>query len=117
MLYSLTVFLTLAIGGPPVESICLQVAPVPPNNMWLRSPNQTRAVVLIHGFYLHLKDKNVSKAALRPWQHADAPLVKELGKTADVFVFAYGQNGSVDAVVEDSNLANDMAQLRKLGYR
>ena len=99
MLSSLTLFCTLTFGGPVVESTCQQVAPVPIDAKWTRSADQTQAIVLIHGFYFHFKDKNVTKAVPRPWQHTDSPLVKELGKSADVFVFAYGQNASVEGIV------------------
>ena len=110
-------FCSLLLGGTPaVESICLQVGPVPANGKWTRSANQTKAVVLVHGFYYHFKDKSVPKAELRPWQKADSPLVKELAKTSDVYVFGYGQNGSVDAVANQSKLGDNIAQLKQLGY-
>src|SRR5262249_28317265 len=113
-----TLLCTLTLGGGhPIESICEKVAPGPPNGMWARSNNQTTAVVVIHGFYLHLKDKSVSKAALRPWQQPDSPLIKELGKSADVYVFAYGQNATIDGVVAGSKLGEDIAHLRRLGYK
>jgi hypothetical protein len=117
MLSHLTLLCTLTLAGAPaVESTCLQVAP---HNgaKWARSDKQTQAVVLIHGFYLHLKDKTVPKAAFRPWQNADGPVVKELSKSADVFIFAYGQNAPVDGIVKQSQLSDNIAQLRKLGYQ
>ena len=118
MFCSQTLFCTLALAGAPkVESLCEQVAPVPADAKWTRSADKTQAVVLIHGFYFHFRDKSVPKASLRPWQNADSTLVKELAKSADVFVFAYGQNGSVDAIVKDSKLAANISELRKLGYK
>jgi pimeloyl-ACP methyl ester carboxylesterase len=118
MTFSLTLFCTLTLAGSPaVESTCHQVAPLSTGAKWTRSADQTQAIVLIHGFYLHFKDKSVPKAALRPWQHADSALVKELGKSADVFVFAYGQNAPVDIIVKNSQLRDNIAQLRKLGYK
>jgi hypothetical protein len=118
MLYSLTLLCTLTIGGgPAVESFCHQIVPHATGAKWTRSADQTRAIVLIHGFYIHITNKSVPKAALRPWQHADSALVKELGKSADVFVFAYGQNAPVDVIVKDSQLRDNIAQLRKLGYK
>lgn len=103
-------------GGPTVDSICLQAAPVPIDGKWARTDKQTKAVVLIHGFYYHFTDKNVAKPSLRPWQNADSPLVKELAKNADVFVFAYGQNAALDTIVSQSKLRENIAQLHKLGY-
>jgi hypothetical protein len=105
--------LTLA-GAPRVESICLQVAPT--KETWTRSAEQTRAVVLIHGYYVHILDKNVAKAQLRAWQKSDSALVKELSKNADVFVFGYGQNAPLDTIVKESKLGANIAELRKLGY-
>jgi pimeloyl-ACP methyl ester carboxylesterase len=120
MLSSLTLVCALLVGGPAVESICQSATAqpiVPLDGKWTRKPDQTQAVVLIHGFHIHLTDKNVPKPALRPWQHYDSPLVKELAKTSDVFVFAYGQNGSIDTIVKESKLRDNIALLRKLGYK
>jgi hypothetical protein len=117
MLQALTLLCTLTVSGDAgVQSICQQAAPVPANGKWTRSPNRTRAVLLIHGFHYHLTNKSVPKAELRPWQKSDSPLVKELAKNADVFVFAYGQNVALDVVVKESKLQGSVAQLPKLGY-
>lgn len=117
MLPSLTMYCTLLLGGAPaVESVCHQVVPAAVKEQWTRSPNESHAVVLIHGFHYHLTNKNVPKAEFRPWQRADAHLVKELAKHADVFVFAYGQNVPLDTIVKESKLAGSVARLRKLGY-
>lgn len=112
--FALTLALTLT-GSPAVESVCLQVAPI--NVKWARSPNQPRAVLLIHGFHYHLRDSSVPKAEFRPWQKADSALVKELSKNADVYVFAYGQNVTIDTIVKESKLTASIAELRKLGYK
>lgn len=118
MFSALTLLCVLSFNDAPVvESICQQVAPVNVGNQWRRSADQSRAVVLLHGFHLHFRDKNVPKAELRPWQRADSALVNELGKHADVFVFAYGQNVALDVIVKESNLAPSVAELRKLGYK
>ena len=117
MLASLSLLCTLVFSGDAgVESICQQAAPVSANGKWTRSPNQTRAVLLIQGFHYHLTNKSVPKAELRPWQKSDSPLVKELAKNADVFAFAYGQNVALDVIVKESKLRESVAQLRKLGY-
>ena len=116
MLGSLILFSTLTLSGTPaVQSVCLQVAPVH-NGKWSRTPNHTQAVLLIHGYHVHLFDKNVPKAEFRPWQKADSPLVKALAKNADVYALAYGQNASLDTIVKHSALAPSVAELRKLGY-
>jgi pimeloyl-ACP methyl ester carboxylesterase len=110
-----TLICTLAFAGAPaVDSLCRQMAPA--GDKWTRSPDQKRAVLLVHGYYPHFSDKNVPKASLRPWQLADSPLVKELGKNADVFAFGYGQNAPLDTLVKDSKLAANVAELGKLGY-
>src|ERR1043165_6526837 len=117
MLSSLPLCCTLLLGGnPAVASTFQQAAPAPVDGKLTRSANQAQAVVLIHGFYFHLRDKSVPNAELRPWQKADGPLVKELAKHADVFVFAYGQNASIETIVKESKLQDSIAQLRKLGY-
>ena len=115
MLSTVTLYCVLTLGGAPsVQSVCLQAAPA--REKWQRSPNQTQAVVLIHGFHFHFLDKSVPKAELRAWQKSDSPLVKELAKSADVFVFAYGQNAGLDTIVKETKLSANVAELRKLGY-
>jgi hypothetical protein len=100
---------------PTVESLFEQLAPA--NGKLARSAEQYCAVVLIHGYYIHLQDKNVGKAELRPWQQGDSTLVKELAKNADVFALAYGQDVALETIVAESKLKSGVAQLRKLGYR
>jgi hypothetical protein len=117
MFSALALTLALSVGDPvAVDSICQQVAPPRADGKWMRTPNRTQAVLLIRGYQVHLRDASVAKAELRPWQKADSPLVKELAKNADVFVFAYGQNASLDVVVNESKLCGSIGQLRKLGY-
>ncbi len=117
MFATLTLAMTLALGQPvAIESICEQVAPPHTDGKWTRTPNRTQVVLLIRGYQVHVLDKNVAKAELRPWQKADSPMVKELAKNADVFVFAYGQNASLDVVIKESKLSGSIAQMRKLGY-
>jgi hypothetical protein len=114
---TLTLMFTAAQGNAvAIESICHQVAPPHADGKWTRTPNRAQAVVLIRGYQVHLTETNVPKAELRPWQKPDSTMVKELAKNADVFVFAYGQNGSLDVVVSQSKLSGSIAQLRKLGY-
>jgi hypothetical protein len=117
MFATLNLMFTLALGDAgAIDSICHQVAPPHADGKWTRTPKHTQAVLLIRGYQVHLREANVPKAELRPWQKADSPMVKELAKNADVFVFAYGQNGSLDVVIKESKLSGSIAQLRKLGY-
>lgn len=117
MFATLTLMYALALGNPvQIDSICAQVAPPYAEGKWTRTPKHTQAVLLIRGYQVHVSAANVPKAELRPWQKADSPMVKELAKNADVFVFAYGQNGSLDVVIKESKLCASVAQLRKLGY-
>jgi pimeloyl-ACP methyl ester carboxylesterase len=106
----------LAPAAPKVESKFEQVAPAPGGEP-ARTPGRARAVVLIHGYRLHLRDGSVSRPELRPWQRPGSALVKELADDADVFAFAYGQNVCLTDVIERSRLAEKVALLRKLGYR
>lgn len=118
MLSSVTLLCTLTLGGAPaVESIFVPAAPLPVGGKWTPTPNQTCAVVLIHGFHYQLLEKSVPKAELRPWQQPDSLLVKELAKNADVFTFAYGQNASLDTIVKESTIGTNVTQLRKFGYQ
>ena len=113
MLPPLALFCTLLLGiNAPVESIFKQVAPAPVLGKWSRTPGQTTAVVLIHGFHYHFRDASVPKAEFRPWQQADSPLVKELAKMSDVYVFGYGQNATLDTIVKESNLGGNIVLLR-----
>jgi pimeloyl-ACP methyl ester carboxylesterase len=116
MLMPVLCLLVLA-PAPAVESKFLQVAPAAEGGKLVRSPGQTRAVVLIHGFLFHVRSQSVSRAGFRPWQQPHTPLVKELARDSDVFVFAYGQDASITGVVEGSGLAGHVVRLRQLGYR
>jgi pimeloyl-ACP methyl ester carboxylesterase len=117
MLSSLLLSCVLSqVPGPTIQSKCEQVHPASPDGKWTRSPQRAKAVVLIHGYYLHVLDTSVAKPEYRPWQKADSPLVKELARNADVFVFAYGQNADLDTILKQSKLAEHVAGIRQLGY-
>src|SRR4051812_21928516 len=63
---------------PPTPAVAYrfeQVAPVPPKGPISRSPDQGRAVVLIHGFILHLTEEGVARAEFRDWQKPGCLLV------------------------------------------
>jgi triacylglycerol esterase/lipase EstA (alpha/beta hydrolase family) len=100
-----------------VESRFVEVAPVPADGQPMRSEGQTRAVVLIHGFLMHLRSSTVPLAKFRDWQKRDSLAVKRLAKEADVYAFCYGQNVSLDEVIKHSRLGADIAVLRKVGYK
>src|SRR5205809_1170773 len=101
-LLSLACSALLAPANPKIETRLEQVGPVPPNKVLTRSPNQDRAVLLLHGFVVHVFEADVARAAFRPWQVPDALLVRTLQKEADVFSFAYGQNAPLDDLVRDA---------------
>lgn len=109
--------LGLLVLSVPLQTRCEQVAPRPRDGIWARSPKQQRAVLLIHGYRLHLRKESVPVAELRGWQRAEGALVKELARHADVFAFAYGQDADLDAIVSLSSLRRDIARFRRLGYQ
>jgi pimeloyl-ACP methyl ester carboxylesterase len=82
-----------------------------------RSPNQTRAVVLIHGLGVHPIIKSwVEQASYRSWQLGSSPIVKKLSCVADVYALAYSQNAPVDQIPDLAGLSEQVAHLRRLGY-
>ena len=109
----------LLLGATPtVESKFEQVGPVPPAaGKVVRSPNQMRAVVLIHGYRPYKNEEEVAHADFRPWQQPGCLLVKELAKDSDVFSYGYSQNAAVNDIVSSGGLANAVWQLRRAGYR
>src|SRR5262249_31877360 len=83
-----------------------------------RSPNQTRAVILIHGLHLHpFSGKLAGRAEFRPWQQANSPLVRALTKDADVFALTYAQTVPADEIPTQPDFASDIRRLRQLGYQ
>jgi pimeloyl-ACP methyl ester carboxylesterase len=103
------------------ETIETQFVPVAPvlsqRHWWNASPNR-RAVVLIHGLFVHPFSKtNVGRAQLHAWQRPDSLLVKRLAQEADVFAFAYAQTASADDIADCPQLAQAIRQLRQDGYR
>src|SRR5262245_694153 len=116
-LLSLACTALLAPAAPKIETHLEQVGPVSTDKKLTRSPNQDRAVLLLHGFVVHVFESDVSRAAFRPWQVPDALLVKTLQKDADVFSFAYSQNAPLDDIVRDAGLHDAVAAIKKLGYR
>jgi pimeloyl-ACP methyl ester carboxylesterase len=101
----------------PVELKFAQVAPEHKTAAtFARSPNQDRAVVLVHG--LRWRDGLAShRANFESWQRSDSTLVKTLKKDADVFAFAYGQNVAVDRIAALGELTDNLRRVRQLGYK
>lgn len=84
---------------------------------FIRSEGRHRAVVLIHGYWLHFSKTRVGRAMFKVWQDKDSPLVTTLGKDSDVFAFAYGQTVSVEEIAHLPSLREGISKLRRLGYR
>ncbi len=108
------------LAVPPVETRFVQVAPRTYETAQLqRFPNQFRAVVLIHGLRIDppLTDSLARKATLHGWQQPASKLVRAVGRYADVYAFAYGQNLAVDQVASLPALADGIRRLGDLGYQ
>jgi pimeloyl-ACP methyl ester carboxylesterase len=101
-----------------VEARFIQVYPwVADPAAFRRSPNQPRAVVLIHGLQPHpFRTGEVGKADFRSWQLPGSHLVETLGRLADVFAFAYSQNVAVEEIPGVPALLDGVRLLRQLGY-
>jgi pimeloyl-ACP methyl ester carboxylesterase len=119
MFASTTLCCALLIAAPPtVETKFDQVAPVPTETgKVIRSKEQGRAVVLLHGYRPYPNEDAVAHADYRDWQKPGSLLVNALAKDTDVFSFAYAQNVGLDVVVASGGLATAVKQLRTAGYR
>ncbi len=103
---------------PAIETQFVQVAPPLSQRGWWNAPAKTRAVVLIHGLFVHPFSKTkVGRAELHSWQKPECLLVKRLAQEADVFAFAYGQTVSADEIAECKDLEDSVRKLRQAGYR
>jgi pimeloyl-ACP methyl ester carboxylesterase len=105
-------------AAPPFESFFVQVAPpIKAGDPLRRSADQHRAVILLHGLFIHPFSKtNVGRAVLHGWQKPDSVFVRRVAEEADVFSFAYSQTLPADEVAQRPDLAEYIAQVRKLGY-
>jgi pimeloyl-ACP methyl ester carboxylesterase len=103
----------------PFDAQFVQVGPAAHDeSAAVRSPGQERAVVLLHGLYLHPFSKtNVTRATLHSWQQPKSLLVKRLSEEADVYALAYAQTVAADHVPAYADLAGRVARLRAMGYR
>jgi pimeloyl-ACP methyl ester carboxylesterase len=114
LLYALSV---LAVLGVDPEMRFVQVAPAT-GEAWVRSPDQTRAVVLIKGLHVHtLANDKVAQADFASWQQPGSLLVKSLTHDSDVYAFSYGQSVPVDVIPKMPPLRDGIHALRELGYR
>jgi pimeloyl-ACP methyl ester carboxylesterase len=118
MFTALSVAGVLLVGRVPVvQTKFEQVAPVQAAGVLVRSPGQTRAVALIHGFRIRFSAASVPRADLHGWQRPPSGLVKELARDSDVFAFAYGQDAALEKIASCAGLADAVRRLRQLGYR
>jgi pimeloyl-ACP methyl ester carboxylesterase len=105
------------VVGEAPEARLVQVHPARKNAGQLsRSRDQKRAVVLIHGYWVHFRKENVHKALLRDWQEPDSLLVNTLSRESDIFAFSYGQTVPLDQIVVLPALRDGIAAIKKLGY-
>lgn len=115
---TLSVLCVLFAATPAIETQFIPVARAASSRQWWNNPGKTRAVVLIHGLFVHPFSKtNVGHADLHSWQKPDCLLVKRLAQEADVFAFAYAQTVSADEIAECADLENHIRKLRQKGYR
>jgi pimeloyl-ACP methyl ester carboxylesterase len=107
------------VSAHPLQTESAQVAPAYREaGQFRRSADRHRAVVLIHGFKPHpFSDKEVFKAECHSWQRTGCELVTALGRHADVYRFAYGQNATVSQIAKSEGLADLVRWLKALEYR
>ncbi len=74
-------------------------------------------MLLLHGLRIHpISNAKVYEAQFHDWQMPGSVLVKALGRDADVYAFAYGQNARLESMAATPALANAVGKLRFLGY-
>jgi triacylglycerol esterase/lipase EstA (alpha/beta hydrolase family) len=99
------------------EARLVQVSPISQEaDKLARSRGQKRAVVLIHGYWVHFRKDNVKKALLRDWQEPKSLLVNTLAPESDIYAFAYGQTVPLDGIVALPALHEGITSLKRLGY-
>jgi pimeloyl-ACP methyl ester carboxylesterase len=121
---SLTLLTALVAAPAPVPEAATelwQVAPDTSEKPWTapaQPGDKTRAVVLIHGLFVHVaRPARATQPWRREWQEAKGELAKALGKDSDVFAFAYAQTAAVDEIARGPGLKDAVARLRKAGYK
>lgn len=122
MLSSLSLLCALTVAAPPaappsVETRFTELSPLPAAGKFVRTADHTRAVILVHGFMLRLSARTVARAHFHSWQQPNTLIVKELGRVADVYAYAYGQDAPLETIAKAPGLGDAVARLRKLGYK
>jgi pimeloyl-ACP methyl ester carboxylesterase len=126
VIFSLPALIALVAAPAPLPCEELrtelwQVAPTAGEKPWVApaAPSEkTRAVVLIHGLFVHpIRPSKATHPWRRSWQEPKSELVKTLAKDSDVFAFAYAQNIPVDEVAQSAGLRDAVARLREAGYK
>jgi pimeloyl-ACP methyl ester carboxylesterase len=109
----------LLISPEAIEMRFEQVAPVSRDaHAIVRSPNQFRAIILIHGLLPHpWKDSNVPLPSITGWEKSGSVLVKTLSPLGDVFALGYGQNAAIGEIAKSPHLQWNVTRLRSMGYQ
>lgn len=103
--------------GPDIDFVQVAPAPRPETIGFVRTANQRRAVILLHGLILHpISKENVAKARLDGWQRPDTVAVKKFAEFADVYALAYAQDVALEQVVASPILRDNVRYLQELGY-
>lgn len=110
--------ISLGVAAPPIDTRFAQVAPSAREaTAFARTPGRHRAVILLRGLSLHAFSKvGIVRAAFTEWQQEGSLLVRELGRDADVYSFAYAQTAAADEVADAPDLADCVRRVRALGY-
>jgi pimeloyl-ACP methyl ester carboxylesterase len=109
----------LLIAPETIEMRFEQVAPVSRDaHAIVRSPNQFRAIILIHGLLPHpWKDSNVPLPSITGWEKSGSTLVTALSPLGDVFALGYGQNAAIGEIAKSPHLQWNVIRLRSMGYQ
>jgi pimeloyl-ACP methyl ester carboxylesterase len=119
----LSSLIAIALGAAPAEvaTELWQVAPDGGGKPWVvpdAPPVKARAVVLLHGLFVHpLRQGKAAQPWRRDWQEPKSDLVKTLAADFDVFAFAYAQTAPLEEVARSPGLRGAVAGLRRAGYR
>lgn len=109
---------TVLLGLEAVKTELVEVHPVQREPARLvRTANQARAVVLLHGVWPRLfSASRVAMPLTERWQRAGSALVEELSGDSDVYAFSYAQTAPVGEIARAPGLRDAIEKLRKLGY-
>ena len=121
------VYCCLLLAAEPIETRFVQVAPAqevaavlgeglltPPK----RTPDQQRAVVLLHGLRVQpFSSRKVRQADFQLWQAPQSRLVTALAAHADVYAFSYSQNECLEVIGAHPALREHVQALKAAGYQ